>query len=110
MHLFVIVTNQCQNGFHLLVSLTSIKPGKAHDPTCTFNGGEHPFIDKPTYVYYRLAEQRSSASIVKAVDAGLFVPRVDMLEGHLAAICSGIEQSEFIGSWAIEYYQENRNN
>jgi hypothetical protein len=110
MHLFVIVTNRCQNGFHLLVSLTSIKPDKAYDPACTFNGGEHPFIEKRCYAYYRLAEQRSSASIAKAVSAGLFVPRADLGEPHLSAICAGIETSEFIGKWAVEYYQANRNN
>ncbi|ESW73309.1 hypothetical protein X771_02230 [Mesorhizobium sp. LSJC277A00] len=94
----------------MLVSLTSIKPDKAHDPACVFNGGEHPFIDKPCYAYYRLAEQRHSNSIIKAVQAGLFIPRVDMQEPHLSAICAGIETSEFIGQWAVEYYQINLGN
>lgn len=110
MHLFVILTNKCQYGFHLLVSITSIKAGKSYDDACTFAGGEHPFIDRPSYAYYRLAEQKRSTAIVHGVESGLFVPRDDMPEAQLAAICNGIGESEFISPWAIEYYLANRDN
>jgi len=110
MHLFVILTNQCQNGLHLMVSITSIKAGKTYDEACVFAGGEHPFITQPSYVFYRLAEQRRGAHLANGVDKGLFIPREDMPLGALQAICAGIDVSEFIGQWAVEYYHANKDN
>ena len=107
MHLFVILTNPCQNGFHLWVSITTIKPNKQYDAACTFSGGEHSFIQNPSYVYYRLAEQRRSNAILNGVNKGLFVPKEDMEQKYFDAICCGLENSDFIGQWAVDFYREN---
>src|SRR5262245_33850095 len=110
MHLFVILTNRCTNKFHLLVSITSIKEGKRYDPACTFAGGEHPFITKPAYVFYRLLEQKRSGVLSNGVAKGLFIPKDDMPATPFKAICDGIQVSDFVGPWALEYYANNRDN
>lgn len=110
MHLFVILTNKCQHGSHLWVSLTSVREGKMHDEASVFSGGEHPFIKRQSYVYYRDIGQKRSTAIAFGVASGLLIPREDMGEASLAAICAGIEKSDFVGSWAIEYYLANKDN
>jgi hypothetical protein len=107
MHLFVIMTNRCANGFHLLLSVTSVRDGMDYDTTCVFRGGEHPFISQKSYVFYRSAEQKMQSALERGVEKGLFVPRPDMAEEPFAAMCDGITRSDFIKPWAVEYYQRN---
>jgi hypothetical protein len=107
LHLFAILTNKCQNGFHLLVSVTSIKEGKSHDPACVYTSGEHPFITHDSYALYRLAEQKRSEAISSGVEKGYFIPKDDMPTQCLNRICDGIAKSEFVSPWVIEYFAKN---
>ena len=110
MHLFTILTNRCDDGFHLLVSITSIREGIAYDPACVFAGDEHPFTKHPSHVFYRIMEQKRSEALANGVAKGLFIPKEDMPEVPFQNICNGIETSEFIGPWAVEYYRKNGGN
>lgn len=105
MHLFVIITNPCPNGFHLLLPISSVKAGIAHDEACVFDGGEHPFVDRKSFVLYRAADQKRQDMIERGVIKGLFIPKVDMPDEPFAAICAGIVRSDFIKPWAVEFYQ-----
>lgn len=93
LHLFVIVTKTCQFKMHFLLSITTIYPNKYHDPTCTFDGGEHSFIAHPSYVLYRQPEQRSASHIVKMVNGGIYVPRETLGAKYFKRICDGIQNS-----------------
>lgn len=108
MHLFTILTNKCEHGFHLMVSVTSVKSGKTYDDACVYAGGEHPFITHPSYVLYRLAEQKRAESICNGVAKGYFIPREDMPPEELEKICAGITKSDFVSPWVIEYYFKNK--
>lgn|GEM_PF-6943723 len=36
----------------IVVHITSFEPGACEDPTVILNGGEHPFMVHPSYVWY----------------------------------------------------------
>lgn len=108
LHLFVIMTNPCADNQHLLLSITSIRDGKRYDPTCVFNGGEHPFITHPCYVWYRRPEQRTVSNIQKCVAGWLFHVKEDLALNHFQRICEGIEVSDDSAPWMIEYFRANQ--
>jgi hypothetical protein len=63
-HLFVLVTNACNANFHLAISISSIKSGISHDPTCIIEKDEHPFVDLRSYVVYARPQQLLRPNIV----------------------------------------------
>lgn len=71
-HMFVITTDACPAGKHLLVNLTSIKDGRHTDETCIVNPGEHPFITRPSYVLYRAAQIEGANKLTKMVDGWVY--------------------------------------
>jgi hypothetical protein len=106
-HLFVVVTNPCTGGFHLLVSVTSVKPNRQHDPTCLLEAGEHPFLDRQSYVFYAKAQQLGHAGIIKCVGSGLYITKESCTAGMLKKVCEGISASAMTPRWAKEYFRVN---
>ena len=104
MHLFVIVTPPCPNSSMLLLSLSTIRDGKYHDPTCVFDGGEHEFIVGPSYVVYSRAEQRFVQGIQTCVEGKVFIPKAPLDDLHVSRMCQGIQASGRTKPWALEYY------
>lgn len=58
-HLFVVALGPARFEGHaredhvIMVSFSSIKPDLYHDNTCEVEPGEHSFINRKSYVYYR---------------------------------------------------------
>jgi hypothetical protein len=107
-HLFIVMTNRCPTGQHLLFSVSSVKPSVHFDAACEFFGGEHEFIKKHSYVYYRLAEQRRADSITKLVQARYFEVKADLSPSEFQRVCDGVETSKFVKPWAVSYFRQNR--
>lgn len=84
-HLFVILSDpfgkppKC-----LLVSISSIKDGAYHDPTCLLYEGDHPFIQRPSFVRYQQCWVEDVAKLEAGVRAGYFVRR-EMMDGEIVA-------------------------
>jgi hypothetical protein len=106
-HLFIIITKQCDAGCHLLLNISSIRAGKFHDSTCTFAGGEHPFIKQPSFVFYERADQKQAKSISDLVAKAYYIEKPALDQLHFAKVCSGIMQSKFTKPWVKEYFTEN---
>src|SRR5262245_1855895 len=54
-HLYVVISDPAKNAKEIaLVNVTTIWPGVEHDKSCTFTGGEHRHIWKPSWVRYEL--------------------------------------------------------
>jgi hypothetical protein len=106
-HLYVIMTNPCDEGQSLLVSLSSIKEGRFHDPACIIEVGEHPFVTKRSYVEYRLSRIIRCDHITKCVDGWTFTPKADVSDDLYAKIAAGIGASEFSSKLTIKYYEAN---
>jgi hypothetical protein len=88
-HLFIVVTNLCAGNCHLLISASTVKPHRAHDPTCLLAPGDHPFIEQQSYIFYARAQQLPQAGIVKCVQGGRYVPKDPCNAAVLERICGG---------------------
>ncbi len=104
-HLFVILTDKCPAGEHLLVNVSSIKPNMKHDTTCIVNAGEHRFITKDSYVEYRRAEIIAAARLSKLVDTFVYTAHDDVTDDLLLAIRDGVEDSPFTARRILNYFK-----
>jgi hypothetical protein len=107
MHLFVVLTNPCDGKQHLLASISSVKEGISHDPTCVLEKDAHPWLDRQSYVFYAKVRQIPSAGLVKCVKSGLYIPKEDCDKAALKKICDGIIRSPMTPRWAKEYFRKN---
>ncbi len=108
MHLFVVVTDECDAGEHLMVSLSSIKQGVYHDPTCEMQVGAHPFVTAPSYVEYRLAIIRSAQYICQCTNNGAYIPRQPLSAALLVRVADGVLVSSFVPAKIRRYYMVNQ--
>lgn len=106
-HLFIIMTKVCANGQHLLVSVSSIKEEVRHDPTCELNVGCHPFVTRPSFVFYAKASRARSDLLVKCVEGWVYTPKERLADDVFARVCAGITTSPFTPRWAKTYFTEN---
>ena len=72
-HLYVVVTDEDDNGMHILLNVTSIDPDIAHDPTCCLEPGEHKFIKHRSYIAYGFAMQRHKNFVDQQVKIGNYI-------------------------------------
>ncbi|WP_432284133.1 hypothetical protein SLT36_20295 [Aminobacter sp. BA135] len=107
-HLYVIMTNPCDQGKSLLVSISSIKDGRFHDPACIIEVGEHPFVTKRSFVEYRLSRIIRCDHIAKCVAGWVFTPKAGVSDELFAKIEAGIEASDFTPKLVTTYHQANR--
>jgi hypothetical protein len=107
-HLFVLVTNACNANFHLAISISSIKSGISHDPTCIIEKDEHPFVDLRSYVVYARPQQLLRPNIVRCADGRIYTPKEDCNAAVLQRICDGVMESSFTPRWAKSYFATNR--
>jgi hypothetical protein len=104
-HLFVILTDACRDGQHLLVSLSRVKEGVHYDTACVFEPGEHAFVRERSFAAYRLARIESAQHLIRCVDSWYFTPKEDMPLPLLQRMCDGLERSEFIAQRIVTYYR-----
>jgi hypothetical protein len=106
-HLFVIMTEPCQNNMIFMLSISTIYPNRYHDNTCTFCGGEHEFIKHPSYVDYNKASSRPISLIVNCVRKGEFIPKADIDQAHFDRMCEGILLSPRSPRWAKQHFNSS---
>lgn len=106
-HLYVVVTKRCSAGAHLLLSVTSIRPNRHHDPACALDVGDHGFIRHPSYIEYAKPEQRPAGLIAKLVNSGAYTLHDDVRPEVLARICAGVSSSDFARPWMVKYFYKN---
>jgi hypothetical protein len=88
-HLFVVCTDACEHGLHILVSITGWTNNLC-DGTTRIGAGEHPFLYKDSYVFYRKARVESSDVILAGINTGLFELKDPISESWMAQITAGI--------------------
>lgn len=91
-HLFIICTDVCVKGFHVIVPLTSYVNDLC-DGTCIVERGEHPFVRKKSYILYRKAEVREASVLIAGVAAKIMRPHDDMNAQTFLRIRNGICRS-----------------
>lgn len=102
-HLFVVLNDPCVDGLCLLVMVSSIREGRVHDATCILDDGDHPYIDHPSYIVYRLADTMPAARISKLVELKYYDPRVNMDPAIFARVLDGLFKSDETKQRVIKY-------
>lgn len=106
-HLYVILTDACADGFHLLGSVTSVHRGIFHDKTCIIQAGGHPFITHDSYFEYRRLRTVRGNHIETCVNGWVYSPKDPVTDALFDRICVGINISEFTPRGMREYWEEN---
>jgi hypothetical protein len=106
-HMFVMLTDACKDGFHLGVSVSSIKDGIKHDTACILKAGCHSFVTKDSFVMYGKVEKLHGERIKKCVNGWLYKPKENVSDEVLKSIQDGIVNSDFTPRWAQKYFAEN---
>lgn len=105
-HLFVILTDACVHGQHLLVSLSRIKDGVHFDEACVFEPGEHRFVRERSFAAYRLARIETAEKLIRHVAAWDFTPKDDMPADLVVRMRDGVERSDFVAARVVNYYRK----
>lgn len=105
-HLFAIISDKCANNQHLLVNVTSIQPGVAHDDACELAVGDHPFIKQPSYVAYRLAVIQHADKLTKFVDGWYYTQNTDISDALLQRMRDGVLKSKFVPKFVKTYFED----
>ena len=106
-HLYIVMTNVCKGGFHLLLSVSTIREKAHHDPTCTFRGGEHAFIKHASYIVYRLPQQTLNSDICSHVKRSYYIDKGALAAEEFRRVCEGVDRSDFSSPWMKRYFREN---
>jgi hypothetical protein len=104
LHLWVILTDTCQDGANLLVSISSVKDGQFHDDSCIIQPGEHRRIIKPSWVEYRRCRVELSAALVRGEAAWLYHREVPVTDELFERMCAGLLTSDFAAPRYIKYF------
>jgi hypothetical protein len=91
-HLFVVCTDACAEGRHLLVPIASWTNDLC-DATCKLAKGEHPFIAHPSYILYRKARIEAAAALIGGVERGGLSPQAPMNGQTFLRIANGVCRS-----------------
>lgn len=78
------------------VSLSSLKGGPTDDSTCLIAVGEHPFVVKPSFVFYRGVRVGAESEMDTAFRRGLLVIEPDLAPGVLQRVQRGLLTSRFV--------------
>ena len=103
-HLFVILTETCQNGLNLLVPIATAR-GKS-DRTCLLGLGDHPFISHPSYVQYARLEFYEAEVLRTKVLQKTIQPQDPFGGPIFARVCLGVAESRYAAPKFKLYYSE----
>lgn len=108
-HLFILLTDPVTTATGskevLLVGVSSVKQGQYHDPSCLLYPGDHPFLNRESFINYRGARIEDAQKIANGVKQGAFIAK-DILSGEIfARVCYGLEQSRHTAPKILAFYQ-----
>lgn len=108
-HFFILLTNPYSHpdtnvNSVLLVSICSVQEQCFHDSACYLYPGDHPFINRKSYVAYNLARIEAADKLTRGVKAGLFVQQEIVADEVFARICHGLSQSRHTAPAIINFY------
>lgn len=108
-HLFILLTDpqddEAGKKCVLMVSLSTIKPGMPHDPTCILYAGDHPFVKHNSYVAYQKARLEEANKLLRGVRNGQLAPHDPMDSAIFVQICKGLEESRLTPAKLLSFYR-----
>jgi hypothetical protein len=107
-HLFILLTDpkddEAGKKCVLMVSLSTIRQGVPHDPTCILYAGDHPFVRYDSYVVYQKARLEEADKMLRGVKGGHFVPHDPMDGAVFARMCKGLQESRLTPAKLVTFY------
>lgn len=107
-HLFILLTDPVDDGsgakWVLMVSVSSIKAGVPYDVACILYPGDHPFINRESFVVYQKARIEDAAKVLRGVKEGRLIPQSPMGLAVFARICKGLEDSRLTVPKVLRFY------
>ena len=94
-HLWVVLTDPDDNGFVLVVSLTTLRDRNNTDTTVILSPGDHDFIKHDTVVSYKDAQPVSVAGLRAAQGETVYRQGADCSPSLLERIQQGARKSRF---------------
>lgn len=109
-HLFILLTDPHDGGSGtksvLMVSLSTVRSGIPHDPSCVLYAGDHPFVKHDSYVVYQKARLEDADKVLRGVKNGQLVPQDPMDGTVFARVCKGLEESRLTPAKLRAFYQK----
>ncbi|RLA18787.1 MAG: hypothetical protein DRQ56_06745 [Gammaproteobacteria bacterium] len=90
----------------LLVNISTIDPSLSHDPACILSPGDHPFINRPSYVYYRKADIFGCASIAQELIDGTFTTHASASDEIINRVLAGFSESREVRPKPLAFYNK----
>ncbi|HEX7386135.1 MAG TPA: hypothetical protein VF285_02525 [Castellaniella sp.] len=78
----------------ILVSFTSIKPELPYDSACVVRPGDHPFLVRDSYIYYRVPRIYPAAEVEQRVKEGVWIAHQACSAALLQKIRNGFRLSD----------------
>lgn len=92
-HLFIVCTDACPEGNHIVVSITGWTNDLC-DGTTRLGKDDHPFLYKDSYVLYRKARIEHCSVLTKGVEGGTFEEKDAIDEAWVLKIMVGLCKSK----------------
>lgn len=92
LHLFVICTDECPNGYFLIVPISTLINNLC-DTTCVLQEYEHQFLKHQSYALYRFSRIEHRNTITNGINQSAFKIMDDMNGQTFARVRNGICKS-----------------
>lgn len=92
----------------VMVSVTSIKADFPHDPACVLTPGDHAFLIRDSYIYYREPRVESVLHVRKMVASRTWTPHERCSKEVLDRIVDGFEHSKRVPRHIRALFIEHR--
>ncbi len=103
-HLFIVCNDTCELGLNLLVNISSVF--ERCDKTCILDVGDHPFVKRPSFVFYARAGIYRATALRHGFESGKIRPKDDLSEQVFIRVANGITVSPDTPQNVVRYYTQ----
>lgn len=105
LHLWVILTDPCPLEANLIVSISTLRDDRFHDPSCILEAGEHRRITAKSWANYRLGRAIHSRVLIKGEAAWYYRMDAPVSDAVYDKLCAGLLQSEHTAQRLRRYFE-----
>lgn len=100
-HLHIVMNDPVFSPEHgddrvLIVNISSIYPDRKFDDTCLLEAQCHPFISRPSYIYYRHALISAVPRLANEIEAGNILARQAVNDAVFSKVRLGFDISKHV--------------
>jgi hypothetical protein len=109
-HLWIVLTNPDPDGWVLVANITGAYSNDKDraDYTVGINPGEHPYVKKPSYIFYREAMTKQVSELESEEKAGNLMMRDACSAALIGLARSGVAASPHCTKKIRRFYEERK--